>query len=132
MHWYQTFYDIANYSIFPSDIGDKISLKNPEEFSIQVMIGDKPEWLDGKKPLPDQVHTMDQLFIHKQFLNFYNDRANEDDPMRLHLVYTQSRDDIVAGNHPISKDEAIVFAALQCQVQCGDYKPDVHKSGWLS
>ena len=47
------------------------------------------------------------------------------------IDFIKSRDDIVAGNHPITKEEAVNFAAIQAQVQLGDYKPEVHKPGVL-
>jgi talin len=42
--------------------------------------------------------------------------------MQLLLVYCQSRDDIVSGKNPVSREEAIQFAALQAQIQNGDFK----------
>lgn len=68
--------------------------------------------------------------------------VDQDDPISLHLVYCQvlcykgfsyleSRDDVVTGRHPVTTEEATNFAAIQCQIQNGDYKPEVHKAGWL-
>jgi len=112
-------------------IGKKIAIKNAEEFSLQQesKLG---VWLKGSLPLTEQVSTLDQIFLLKK--KFYMNDANidQDDPVQLHLVYCQSRDDIVSGKHPVTKDEAIQFGALQCQIQLGDFKPDVHKPGYLT
>lgn len=85
---------------------------------------------------------MDATFLYKK--RFFYD-TNTDDPVQLHLLYCQLRDDIVAGikiilisitkvalgKHPVSGDEAVQFAALQAQIQVGDCKLDIHKPGFL-
>lgn len=45
---------------------------------------------------------------------------DKDDPVQLHLVYIQSRDDVLTGKHPTTKDEAVQLAALQCQIDGGN------------
>lgn len=110
-------------------IANKIGLKNPGEFSLQDEL--RGQWLKNNVPIPEQVTTLDQMFILKKKF-FVNDaNVSQDDPIELHLVYCQSRDDINAGNHPCTKDEAIQFSALQCQIQHNNLNPDVHKPGWL-
>ena len=47
------------------------------------------------------------------------------------LVYVQSRNGVLNGTYPVSKEEAIQFAALQCQVEMGDYSTKEHKQGCL-
>lgn len=47
------------------------------------------------------------------------------------LVYVQSRNGILNGTYPVSKEEAIQFAALQCQVEMGDYSAREHQQGCL-
>jgi len=56
---------------------------------------------------------------------------NRDDPFNLLLVYVQSKDSIVSGEHPTIKSEAVSLAALQCQIQMGTYNPESHKKGFL-
>jgi len=111
-------------------VGKKIALKAADEFSLQAELI-PGIWLKSQLAITEQVKTLDQCFLlRKKF--FVNDaNVDQDDPVQLHLVYCQSRDDIVAGNHPITKEEAVNFAAIQAQVQLGDYKPDVHKPGVL-
>jgi talin len=41
------------------------------------------------------------------------------------------RDAIIKGAHPVTLEEAITFAAIQCQVQFGDHNESKHKSGFL-
>ncbi len=36
---------------------------------------------------------------------------------------------IVSGDHPVTKSEAIGFAALHCQILYGPYNPDKQKPG---
>ncbi len=38
---------------------------------------------------------------------------------------------ILAGQHPLSVDEALSFAALQCQIHYGNFEPEKHKPGFL-
>ncbi len=40
----------------------------------------------------------------------------------LHYLFCQCLDAVVAMTHPCSLDEAILFAALQCQIGFGDYQ----------
>lgn len=112
-------------------IAKKLSLKNWEEYSLQEAA--KPDiWLKPDKSLPEQVTTMDQEFkLKKKY--FVSDQAvNIDDPVQLHLVYCQSRDDIVEGRHPCTKDEVCAFASLQAQIQVGNFSPEQHKPGYLN
>ena len=44
----------------------------------------------------------------------------------------QSRDAIVDGAHPCTREEALQFAALQCQVAYGNYNEAKHKPGFLN
>jgi len=108
-------------------IGKKIALRNADEFSLQAE--NKPNvWMKTQMSICEQVTTMDQMFLLKKKF-FVNDaNLDQDDPVQLHLVYCQSRDDVLSGRHPVVKDEAIQLAALQCQIQLGDYRPETHKN----
>ena len=46
-------------------------------------------------------------------------------------THTQSRDAIIDSTHPCTREEAIQFAALQCQVQYGNHNEAKHKPGFL-
>ena len=43
----------------------------------------------------------------------------------------QTRDAILKGAHPVTNDEALQFAGLQCQIQFGDHVESKHKPGFL-
>ena len=47
------------------------------------------------------------------------------------LFPSQSRDRIINGSHPCTKEEAVLFAAYQCQVQLGNHNEAKHKPGFL-
>merc|ERR1711944_486 len=63
---------------------------------------------------------------------FYSD-ANIDsrDPIQLNLLYQQAKEAILNGTHPVNLENAVNFAALQCQVQFGDHKESTHKAGFI-
>ena len=44
----------------------------------------------------------------------------------------QSKDAIVDGTHPCTREEAIQFAAPQCQIQYGNHNEAKHKPGFLN
>jgi len=48
-----------------------------------------------------------------------------------YVRYLQMRDAILKGAHPVNQEEAIKFAAFQCQIQFGDHVDSKHKSGFL-
>ena len=49
-----------------------------------------------------------------------------------HSPTPQSKDAIVDSTHPCTREEAIQFAALQCQIQYGNYDEAKHKPGYLT
>eukprot|EP01113_Clastostelium_recurvatum_P020003 TRINITY_DN236_c0_g1_i4.p1 TRINITY_DN236_c0_g1~~TRINITY_DN236_c0_g1_i4.p1 ORF type:complete len:2591 (+),score=1077.50 TRINITY_DN236_c0_g1_i4:231-8003(+) len=126
-------------------IGKKMQIKNFEEFSLQrdtsaaAPTGKESKdtvptselWLTSTQTLHEQgVADEDMVVLKKKFF-VEDDKVSRDDPVQLHLVYVQSRDAIVSGSHPCQLDESLQFAALQCQVQLGNYNAAVHKPGFL-
>jgi len=105
----------------------KIKLNNPEEYSLQAE-NKQGDWLKHDMTLHEQVSTMEQAFMLKKKFFMTDATVSTDDPVQLHLVYCQSRDDILAGKHPVSQDEVAQFAALQAQIQIGNFNPEIHKS----
>ena len=69
-------------------------------------------------------------FCRKKFF-FTDQNVDRNDPIQLHLLYVQSRDAIIEGVHPVNKEEATQFAALQCQIQYGNHNEAKHKGGFL-
>jgi talin len=51
--------------------------------------------------------------------------------VQINLLYGQSKDSIVRGQHPCTLDEAVSFAALTVQVDYGDHSAERHKPGFL-
>ncbi|GAM22112.1 hypothetical protein SAMD00019534_052870 [Acytostelium subglobosum LB1] len=114
-------------------VGKRIGIKNHEEFSLQAetSAGTTTDWLNHTQPLHEQGVSDEAVVLLKKkfFVDDFN--VNRDDPIQLHLVYVQSRDAIVSGSHPCTYDEAIQFAALQCQISLGNHNTNLHKAGYL-
>lgn len=102
-------------------IGKKIGLKNAAEFSLQAEgANGAPVWLQKDQPILEQMDDMNQVLLLKKKYFATDVNVDKEDPVTLHLIYVQSRDDILAGKHPTAKDEAIQLAALQCQIEQGN------------
>ncbi|KNC74224.1 hypothetical protein SARC_13223, partial [Sphaeroforma arctica JP610] len=95
----------------------------------KLNIKDEWEWLNHDKTLREQgAGENDSVRLRKKFF-FSDQNVDRNDPVQLNLMYVQARDDILKAAHPCTADEALQFAALQCQVQLGDHNPDTHKAG---
>lgn len=109
-------------------VGKKVGLKNVDEFALKVEGADN--WLNDTQTLGEQVEVGSVLILQKKY--FVTDaNIDRDDPVQLHLVYIQSRDDVVAGKHPVTVDQAVAFAALQLQIEQGNHTPGVSQVGNL-
>eukprot|EP01088_Endostelium_zonatum_P017435 TRINITY_DN513_c0_g3_i3.p1 TRINITY_DN513_c0_g3~~TRINITY_DN513_c0_g3_i3.p1 ORF type:complete len:1705 (-),score=540.74 TRINITY_DN513_c0_g3_i3:2315-7429(-) len=123
--------DSSDVSEITDVIGKRMNIKNPEEFSLKVLTSNS--WLNPALTLTEQgIKEDDILLLKKKF--FFNDaNVDKSDPVQLHLLYVQSTDAIVSGDHPTSRSEACDLAALQLQVLYGDYNPQKHaKPGWFA
>jgi len=97
-------------------------------FFIQIIIA---RWLNPEKCLPEQgISENDILLLKKKFF-FSDQNIDRTDPIQLNLLYVQARDSVVSGKYPCREDEAIQFAAIQCQIQFGNHEPDKHNSKFL-
>ena len=88
-------------------------------------------WVDHGKTLREQgIVETDILLLKRKY--FYSD-ANIDsrDPIQLNLLYQQAKEAILNGTHPVRMEDAVQFAAFQCQVQFGDHRETTHKTGFL-
>jgi len=147
--------DSANVEQITEVICQKLGIQNPEEFSLKPIPppGASPSsipphlfssfsllyflslpecnWLATNKPLHEQgITRTDIVLLAKRF--FYSDNnISKDDPVQLHLLYAQCQSKIVEGTLPVTKDEAVMFAALQTQIEHGNYNPARHKLGFL-
>lgn len=66
-------------------------------------------------------------YIHVYTICMYSVRIELAPPSLL-----QSRDAIIDGAHPCTREEALQFAALQCQVSYGNHSEAKHKQGFLN
>jgi len=111
-----------------NDVGKKFNLESTEEYALQFE--NNGAWLNQTKPITEQGDP-DNIFVLKK--RFYINDATLDvsSPVQLHLAYIQGRDGIVSGMNPTTKDEAVLAAALQAQIEHGIFNPHVHKPGFL-
>ncbi|EFA77155.1 filopodin [Heterostelium album PN500] len=112
-----------------ANIGKKMGIKNPEEYSLLKEGGD---WLKNNQILSEQgIQDSDILVLKKKF--FFNDaNIDRNDPVQLHLLYVQCRDAIIEAKYPTQREEAVQLAALQCQVAMNDFNPAKHVNGYLA
>jgi talin len=124
--------DAAPMGDLVTTIGKKMNLKNSEEFSLMRLGGEKNEWLNPQKTLAEQGVDENEAVLLKKKWFVTDSSITEDDAVQLHLVYAQGVASISQGDHVLKEDEAIQFAALQCQVQFGNFNAAVHKPGFLN
>lgn len=105
--------------------------KKMEELKKKLHTDDDIAWLDHSKTLRQQGIDENATLILKRKLFFSDKNIDTRDPIQLNLLYVQCRDAIINGTHPISEEEAIKFAAIQCQVKFHDFDASIHKSGFL-
>eukprot|EP00834_Sanchytrium_tribonematis_P001960 NODE_53_length_30760_cov_1.203712.p1 type:complete len:2138 gc:universal NODE_53_length_30760_cov_1.203712:1939-8352(+) len=130
---------------------DKLQINNPEEFSLgmEVEVDEKEKqkkekdkelssltdqafrWLNPDQALCEQNITNEDVLVLKKKFYFSDQNVDRNDPVQLNLVYTQARNQILSEKHPCTFEEAIQFAAIQCQVQFGNNDPTKHKPGFL-
>ncbi|KAH9637813.1 hypothetical protein HF086_017591 [Spodoptera exigua] len=102
-----------------------------EQLSKKLKTDDNVQWLDLHRSLREQGIDPKETLLLKRRL-YYSDRnVDSRDPVQLHLLYVQTRDTILKGTHPVTEQEAIKFAGIQCQVQLGDYQEKKHKTGFI-
>ncbi len=131
--------DAAPVGDLVTTIGKKMNLKASEEFSLMRVAAPATatapatpsEWLNPQKTLAEQGVDENEAVLLKKKWFVTDSTITEDDAVQLHLVYAQGVDSIARGDHQLKEDEAIQFAALQCQVQFGNFNAAVHKPGFL-
>jgi len=76
---------------------------------------------------------METSLIMKKRFFFSESQVTQDDPVQLHMVYSQVKEELVDGKHIFNhRDDAFTMAALILQVLNGNYLPDVHKSNTIN
>eukprot|EP01114_Cavostelium_apophysatum_P007404 TRINITY_DN194_c0_g1_i3.p1 TRINITY_DN194_c0_g1~~TRINITY_DN194_c0_g1_i3.p1 ORF type:complete len:2578 (-),score=946.84 TRINITY_DN194_c0_g1_i3:69-7802(-) len=103
-------------------IGEKMSISNADEFSLKVE-GKEEEWLNTTLSLQEQGVGEDAMLLLRKKYFVTDGTVSIEDPVSLHLVFVESRDNILKGQYPCTQEEALMFAALQCQIQLGNYDP---------
>jgi hypothetical protein len=53
------------------------------------------------------------------------------DPVELHLLYTQAKGCVMRGKYAVTDTESLLLAALTMQIDYGDYNPEKHTAGFL-
>jgi len=71
------------------------------------------------------------LFKAKLVLKTTNQEIMSD-PEAINLIYIQATQDVVTSRYPVNEKDITVLAALQLQATFGDFKKDVHVTGWLA
>eukprot|EP01104_Vermistella_antarctica_P018056 TRINITY_DN6574_c0_g1_i1.p1 TRINITY_DN6574_c0_g1~~TRINITY_DN6574_c0_g1_i1.p1 ORF type:complete len:2432 (+),score=758.04 TRINITY_DN6574_c0_g1_i1:122-7417(+) len=126
---------LVDESLIVSDlvenVGEKIGIKNPEEFSLQMEGAQKSDWLNPNKTLVENEVPEDVLVLLKKKFFFNDANVDRSDPVELHLLYVQCKDQIMEGVHPTQRTEAIDLSAMQCQVEYNNFQPGKHKPGFL-
>ncbi len=70
----------------------------------------------------------DVVIFKKKF--FFADQDQDiliNDSIQLDLLYKQIHELIILGKYPCTMEEASQFAAMQCQIQYGNYDSKKHK-----
>jgi len=67
----------------------------------------------------EDIEASDILILKKKL--FYTDeRLNRHDKVQINLIYNQVKETIINGINPCTLEEAVLLAAIQCQIQYGD------------
>jgi hypothetical protein len=111
------------------DIGTKLGLRNADELALKRLQSedDVGIWLVPDLTLPEQgIDPLYTTFLLKRLFYFSDEKVSTSvDPDTLHYIFCQCLDAVVAMTHPCStSDEAVLFAALQCQICFGDFQPN--------
>lgn len=86
------------------------------------------KWLDPAQTLCYENIELDDVLILKKKLFYTDERLNRNDSVQINLIYNQIKETIITGTNPCTLEEAILLAAIQCQIQYGDCDADKVKS----
>ncbi|TPP61971.1 Talin [Fasciola gigantica] len=102
-----------------------------EKLKRKLHTDDDMDWLNPSQSLRQQGIDEREVLLLKRRYFFSDMNVDARDPVQLNLLYVQLKDAILKGTHPVSLEEAIRLAAIQCQVQFGDYVPEKFKPNFL-
>jgi talin len=109
-----------------AEICEKLRLEKPyEEWSLTL--GSTRAFLDPVLGLQEQgVTEADKVWLKKKHF-WTDDKIDKSCPMNLTLMYHQARFGITHGEHFVTEEEAVSFAALQLQQENSKYNEAKHK-----
>uniref|UniRef100_A0AC35TRB9 FERM domain-containing protein n=1 Tax=Rhabditophanes sp. KR3021 TaxID=114890 RepID=A0AC35TRB9_9BILA len=94
--------------------------KKLENLRHKLHTDEELNWVENLKTFLEQdIHPDQVLILRRKF--FFSDANVERDPVQLHLLYVQCRDDVLKGTHPVTKDIACRLAALQAFIEFGPH-----------
>uniref|UniRef100_A0A8R1TSD6 FERM domain-containing protein n=1 Tax=Onchocerca volvulus TaxID=6282 RepID=A0A8R1TSD6_ONCVO len=96
--------------------------KKMEQLRAKLHTDEELLWLDHGKTLREQAIADDETLILRRKFFFSDTNVDCRDPVQLNLLYEQCKMGVLQGNHPVPRDLACDLAALQCQIQYGDFQ----------
>jgi len=118
--------NIEEYSFAPSNDNS-----NPKEKKKDKKKKEDVQWLNPTKPLIEQGFGENDVVIFKKKFFFSDQNIDRNDPIQLNLLYNQVREMIINGKYPCTMEEASQLAAIQCQIQYGNYDSEKHKGSFF-
>eukprot|EP01117_Protostelium_nocturnum_P005741 TRINITY_DN206_c0_g2_i1.p1 TRINITY_DN206_c0_g2~~TRINITY_DN206_c0_g2_i1.p1 ORF type:complete len:980 (+),score=360.30 TRINITY_DN206_c0_g2_i1:1404-4343(+) len=112
------------------EIGEKVGIRNPEEFSLQSD-EESDTWLNPYQTLWSQGITENDLVVFKKKFHYNDAFITQNDPVYFNLLFCQCRDAIRSGTYTCNLDEAVQLAATNLQISFGDYNATIHQPGFL-
>ncbi|CAH8450100.1 unnamed protein product [Schistosoma turkestanicum] len=102
-----------------------------EKLKRKLHTDDDMEWLNPSQSLRQQGVDEKEILLLKRRYFFSDMNVDARDPVQLNLLYVQLKDAILKGTHPVSLEEAVHLAGIQCQVQFGNYVAEKFKPNFL-
>ncbi|CAH8451419.1 unnamed protein product [Schistosoma bovis] len=102
-----------------------------EKLKRKLHTDDDMEWLNPSQSLRQQGVDEKEILLLKRRYFFSDMNVDARDPVQLNLLYVQLKDAILKGTHPVSLEEAVYLAGIQCQVQFGNYVAEKFKPNFL-
>ncbi|KAL5112171.1 Talin-2 [Taenia crassiceps] len=99
-----------------------------ETLKHKLQTDDGANWLPHAKTFRQLgIKETDNLLLQRKYF-FSDQNIGVRDPVQLNLLFIQLKEAILNGAHPISLNQAIELAGLQCQAEMGNFIPERAKS----
>jgi talin len=92
---------------------------------------DNDGWLNPAQALAEQGIPEDAVLTWRKKYWVDDDRVDPSNPFQMYLMYIQAHEGIVKGDHLVSNEEAVMFAALQCQIVFGNFDAEKHTKAFF-